>query len=93
MGGQFANCEYISNCNVLRMGLDTRGGLWPLLQAQGEISMSEKNTTLWRLTAGRWLIHIGLRVMPPGRCRTELDLLFRSWGHNVTLTTGASNGR
>jgi hypothetical protein len=36
-----------------------------------------------RFMVGRWLVHLGLRVMPAGRVRQELDDLFNDWGIRV----------
>jgi hypothetical protein len=36
-----------------------------------------------RFYLGRWLLHLGLRTLPPGACRTELTQLLWSWGMHV----------
>jgi hypothetical protein len=32
---------------------------------------------------GRWLMHVGLRVMPPGPARYELTRLLLLWGEHA----------
>jgi hypothetical protein len=36
-----------------------------------------------RYTLGRWLVHLGLRIMPAGRIRSELYTLLDEWGTRV----------
>lgn len=38
---------------------------------------------LVRFTVGRFLVHAGLRLMPHGRARAELFVLFNHWGKMV----------
>lgn len=38
---------------------------------------------LWRYAIGRALIHLGLRVMPAGRVRSELYALIDVWASDV----------
>lgn len=44
--------------------------------------MSE-SVSLVRYHVGRWLIHAGLRAMPPGRARSELFALLDQWATKV----------
>jgi hypothetical protein len=46
-----------------------------------------------RHSIARWLIHLGLRVMPPGRARSELDGVIREWGEHVVRTVHLSSTR
>ena len=39
-----------------------------------------------RYTVGRWIMHAGLRVMPHGRGRRELDQILTAWGRHVIET-------
>ncbi len=39
---------------------------------------------IWRFAIGRWLVHLGLAVMPPSRARAELYQLFELWGTRVS---------
>lgn len=36
-----------------------------------------------RYTIGRWLVHLGLRIMPAGRVRSELYTLLDEWATRV----------
>ena len=39
-----------------------------------------------RFYIGRWLlIHLVLRVLPPGACRAELTELLVAWGVRITM--------
>jgi hypothetical protein len=38
---------------------------------------------LLRFTIGRWLMHLGLIVMPPGRGRRELHRMLMDWSLQV----------
>jgi hypothetical protein len=38
---------------------------------------------LLRFTVGRWLMHLGLIVMPPGRVRRELHRMLMDWSLQV----------
>lgn len=33
---------------------------------------------------GRWLVHFGIWIMPPGRARQELTALLWTWNMKVT---------
>ncbi len=49
-----------------------------------------RNARYW---LGRHLVHLGLRVMPQGRARSELFRLFDEWGTRVYLAIKeAGNG-
>jgi hypothetical protein len=39
---------------------------------------------LLRFTIGRWLMHLGLIVMPPGRGRHELHRMLMDWSLQVS---------
>ena len=43
-----------------------------------------------RFAIGRWIMHVGLKVMPVGRSRDELTLILRSWSRHVREAVGAS---
>jgi len=43
-----------------------------------------------RYTVGRWLVHCGLRVMPPGASRAELTDIFWQWRRHVTVQVRAT---
>jgi hypothetical protein len=36
-----------------------------------------------RYIVGRWLIHLGLRVLPRGRVRDEIHNLLGAWAYRV----------
>ncbi len=38
----------------------------------------------WRFWFGRHLVHLGLFIMPRGRCQAELWGLFETWSHDVS---------
>jgi hypothetical protein len=42
-----------------------------------------------RFAVGRWLIHLGLWVMPRGRSRSELYEMLQVWGIGVSATVAA----
>ena len=44
---------------------------------------------LMRFAIGRWLVHCGLRVMPPGAARAELTDIFWQWRTHVTVQVRA----
>ena len=44
---------------------------------------------LMRFAIGRWLVHCGLRVMPPGPARAELTDIFWQWRTHVTVQVRA----
>lgn len=48
---------------------------------------------LLRFWLGRVLIHVGLRVMPPGRVRRELHGMLALWGARVRLEVEAGRRR
>jgi len=39
--------------------------------------------TIWRFRVGRWLIHVGLRCWPKGRCQHEVTFLLGKWAEQV----------
>lgn len=43
-----------------------------------------------RFRLGRWLMHMGLKTLPPGICRTELSNLLWAWGMKVSATVVAN---
>ena len=43
-----------------------------------------------RYRIARWLMHLGLSIMPPGRAKTEVLALLGAWGRHVMDTV--SNG-
>lgn len=43
-----------------------------------------------RFYLGRWLIHLGLKTLPPGPCRAELSALLWTWGMKVSATCAAN---
>lgn len=48
---------------------------------------------LLRFTVGRWLIHAGLRALPPGKVRTELEDMLRWWGNGVRARVAEDRAR
>lgn len=42
---------------------------------------------MFRFAIGRALIHTGLRIMPPGRVRSELFQMLELWGSRVRTKT------
>jgi len=56
----------------------------------------KRRIDLERYRVGRFLVHLGLRVMPPGRVKDELTEVIREWGEHVVRTvelTGANRIR
>jgi len=57
------------------------------------LPISRPMMRLLRFAIGRWLVHCGLRVMPRGLARAELNDIFWQWRRHVTeqvsLATGA----
>ena len=47
-----------------------------------------------RYRIARWLMHLGLSIMPPGRAKTEVLALLGAWGRHVmdTVSNGNSDG-
>lgn len=43
-----------------------------------------------RFAVGRWLILWGLRVMPPGRVRRELNAVLCAWSADVRIAVARS---
>lgn len=39
-----------------------------------------------RFTLGRWLMHLGLNIMPPGRVKQEITDILTEWGKHVVRT-------
>lgn len=50
-------------------------------------------TNLIRYTLGRWLIHAGLYVLPPGRVRRELYARLEAFSGHVQKTLRARECR
>jgi hypothetical protein len=46
-----------------------------------------------RYRVGRAVVHLGLRIMPAGRSRSELYQLFDIWASHVRLAVGQRKGR
>lgn len=44
-----------------------------------------------RYTLGRWMVHGGIWIMPPGRARKELVALLWTWNMRVSATVAAHN--
>lgn len=38
---------------------------------------------MFRFSIGRFLVHLGLNIMPPGRAKAELVSLFEKWAEHV----------
>jgi len=43
----------------------------------------KKRYILFRFTVGRFVIHLGLAIMPPGRVKEELICLMEIWADKV----------
>ena len=43
-----------------------------------------------RYRLARLLIHVGLKVMPPGRARRELNAVLWTWGMQITASVAAA---
>ena len=43
-----------------------------------------------RLHVGRWLIHTGLKALPPGKVKTEVTAVLQAWGDHVRATVTAN---
>lgn len=50
----------------------------------------DQSLRMARFYIGRWLIHAGLKALPPGRCRAELSNMMWAWGMKVTATAVAN---
>lgn len=51
------------------------------------------NVRYCRFVLGRWLIHLGLKVLPYGRVKNELSYLITKWGVGVYAEVFKSNHR
>lgn len=48
----------------------------------------------WRYRIGRWLVHIGINVMPKGIVRDDLVALMEEWAAYITaVVRGAPDRR
>lgn len=46
---------------------------------------------LFRFRLGRFFLHLGLRILPPGRVRSELYALMDQWSSKVMTTISQNN--
>jgi hypothetical protein len=84
--------------SVLETGIDEKG-FWADIVMNGTyqdvmaamllMSSSAEEFTMWRYRLGRFLMHLGLRVLPHGRIRAELSAMMWAWGMKVQVTTTA----